>query len=89
MRALGIVAATLALHIFCIVVTVMKGKYKMALLGIFIPLLVYVSAIRWLVPNSRWAKRPLRRAEPEEAGQGGAPVGQVGRPLRADYGLAQ
>ena len=35
----------------------MKGKYKMALLGIFIPLLVYVSAIRLGRPNSRWAKR--------------------------------
>ena len=62
----GIVAATLALHVFCLVVTVMKGKYKMALLGIFIPLLVYVSAIRLGRPNSRWAKRHYGERNPKK-----------------------
>jgi len=60
------VSATLALHVFCIVVTVMKGKYKMALLGIFVPLIVYVSAIRLARPDSRWAKRRYGERRPKK-----------------------
>ena len=49
----GIVAAILGL----IVVSVMKGKYKLALFGAFIPLCALVAAVRLARPESRWAKR--------------------------------
>jgi hypothetical protein len=48
-----IVAAILGL----IVVSVMKGKYKLALFGAFIPLCALVAAMRLARPESRWAKR--------------------------------
>ena len=59
-----VVAAILAL----IVVSVMKGKYKLALFGAFIPLCALVAAMRLARPESRWAKRhygpaKLARAE--------------------------
>jgi L-lactate permease len=48
-----VVAAILGL----IVVSVMKGKYKLALFGAFIPLCALVAALRLARPESRWAKR--------------------------------
>ena len=48
-----VVTAILAM----IVVSVMKGKYKLALFGAFIPLCALVAAMRLARPESRWAKR--------------------------------
>ncbi len=48
-----VVAAILSL----ILVSVMKGKYKLALFGAFIPLCALVAAMRLARPESRWAKR--------------------------------
>jgi hypothetical protein len=55
----GVVALVLAivLMLLLIVVSVMKGKYKLALFGAFIPLFALVAAIRLARPESRWAKR--------------------------------
>ena len=54
--------------LWLIIVSVMKGKYKLALFGAFIPLFALVAAIRLARPESRWAKRrygpeKLARAE--------------------------
>jgi len=38
----------------------------MALIGIFVPLLVYVSAIRLARPRSRWAKRRYGEKNPKK-----------------------
>jgi len=54
-----VVAAILGL----IVVSVMKGKYKLALFGAFIPLCAVVAALRLARPESRWAKRRYRPAK--------------------------
>jgi hypothetical protein len=51
------VVITLALLLWWIVLSVMKGKYKLALFGAFIPLVALVAAIRLARPESRWAKR--------------------------------
>jgi hypothetical protein len=48
-----IIATILAL----ILVSVMKGKYKLALFGAFIPVCALVAALRLARPESRWAKR--------------------------------
>jgi hypothetical protein len=54
--ALGIVIVVLFELAFCAVV-VAKGKTRLALIGLFIPLLLQVSAVRLARPNSWWARR--------------------------------
>lgn len=68
--ALVVVIVTILL---LIVVSIMKGKYKLALFGAFIPLCALVAAVRLARPESRWAKRrygpeKLARAEKRTAG---------------------
>jgi hypothetical protein len=43
--------------VWLIVVSIMKGKYKLALFGAFIPMCALVAASRLARPESRWAKR--------------------------------
>ena len=67
-----IVGAVVATILGLIVVSVMKGKYKLALFGAFIPLCALVAAVRLARPESRWAKRrygpeKLARAEKRTA----------------------
>jgi hypothetical protein len=52
-----IVGAVVAAILGLIIVSVMKGKYKLALFGAFIPLCALVAALRLARPESRWAKR--------------------------------
>ena len=59
----GAGAAT-ALTLVLITVCVLKGKFKLALFGIFVPPLAWLGAVRLARPGSRWAKRrysPERR----------------------------
>lgn len=55
--AAAVTVAGIVLQVVVIVVSVTKGKYKMALFGTFIPLLAQVAAIRLARPGSRWARR--------------------------------
>jgi hypothetical protein len=60
--ALATVLLTAALVVLC----VMKGKYKLALFGAFVPVLAWAGALRLARPASRWAKAhysPRRLAE--------------------------
>ena len=46
-----------------------KGKYKLALFGTFVPFIAMVGAVRLARPGSRWAKRrysPRRVAKAKE-----------------------
>ena len=45
------------LELFVIFVLLYKGKYFMALISLFIPMVGWVGAIRLARPNSRWARR--------------------------------
>jgi hypothetical protein len=56
-------SATILVHLTCIGICLMKGKYKMALFGILVPFLAAVSAMRLARPGSRWAGR---RYSPEK-----------------------
>jgi hypothetical protein len=47
---------TIALHLSLVLLTVMKGKYRTALFGAFLPGIAWVSAIRLARPGSRWAR---------------------------------
>ncbi|HEY3674175.1 MAG TPA: hypothetical protein VGN51_24820 [Acidimicrobiia bacterium] len=71
----GAIALVLAIVtvLWLIIVSVMKGKYKLALFGAFVPLFALVAALRLARPESRWAKRryspgKLARAEQRTAG---------------------
>jgi hypothetical protein len=70
----GAIALVLAFTIvlWLIVVSVMKGKYKLALFGAFVPFFALVAATRLARPESRWARRrygpaTLARAEQRTA----------------------
>jgi lysyl-tRNA synthetase class 2 len=56
--------------LFLVVITLLKGKFWTALLGIMIPLFVFVGAIRLARPRSVWSRwryeaRPKRMARAE------------------------
>ena len=53
---IGADAAT-ALTLAQIIVCVLKGKFKLALFGIFVPPLAWIGALRLARPGSRWARR--------------------------------
>ena len=52
-----IVIPLVLLELFVIIVLLYKGKYFMALISLFIPMVGWVGAIRLARPNSRWARR--------------------------------
>jgi hypothetical protein len=55
--SLSVVIPLVVLQLVVIAVLLAKGKYFMALIGLFIPLVGYIGAIRLARPNSRWARR--------------------------------
>ncbi|MDL9935245.1 hypothetical protein QSJ18_00655 [Gordonia sp. ABSL1-1] len=57
--ALGplVLTANLPIHIFCVLMCVAKGKFATAVVGAFVPPLVWVGAIRLARPGSLWARR--------------------------------
>ena len=70
--AIATTIASLALFLLWIVICIVKGKYKLALFGAFVPLVAVIGAIRLARPTSRWAKRryspkKLARAEQRTA----------------------
>ena len=64
----GADAAT-ALTLVQIVVCVLKGKFKLALFGIFVPPLAWVGALRLARPRSRWARQRYGPGRLERAGK--------------------
>lgn len=56
----------LALHGLIILICVLKGKFRSALIGVFIPLVAWVTAVRLARPGTWWARRfygPKRQAK--------------------------
>jgi hypothetical protein len=64
----GADAAT-ALTLAMIIVCVLKGKFKLALFGIFVPPLAWLGAVRLARPASRWAKRRYGPQRQDDASQ--------------------
>lgn len=50
-------AISIGFHLGFVMVCVAKGKVKMALFGVFIPIVAPIGAVRLARPTSRWAKR--------------------------------
>jgi hypothetical protein len=66
------VLITLGLHAAFLVACLLKGKYRMALIGIFLPPVALIGAIRLAKPGSWWARRwyspkRLRRTQARSA----------------------
>ncbi len=80
------VVATLALLLGWIIVSIMKGKYKLALFGAFVPLVALVAAVRLARPESRWAKRHY---SPQKLARAQARTAALRRPVRAGHGLGE
>jgi hypothetical protein len=51
----------IVVNIGCVVLCVLKGKFKLALFGIFLAPIAYVGSIRLARPSSAWARRRYRR----------------------------
>jgi len=50
----------IVVDVACVVVCILKGKFKLGLFGIFVAPLAYVGAIRLARPTSAWARRRYR-----------------------------
>jgi hypothetical protein len=51
-----VLAASIALAVLAAVVSILKGKFYMGIIGLFIPVVGYVAAIRLARPRSLWAR---------------------------------
>lgn len=54
---IALVALIVCLDITCLVITILKGKYWFAAIGILLHPLWYIGAVRLAKPGSRWARR--------------------------------
>lgn len=56
-----ILAVSVTLAVVASVAAILKGKFFMGMIGLFIPVIAYVAAIRLARPNSAWARRRYAR----------------------------
>ncbi|HEX7097255.1 MAG TPA: hypothetical protein VF183_15320 [Acidimicrobiales bacterium] len=56
----GLTSATLIASVLGVVVCAAKGKYRLALFAIFVPLIAVIGAVRMARPGSPWARRFYR-----------------------------
>ena len=52
-----VVAASVVLAVVASIISIVKGKFYLGIIGLFIPFLAYVAAIRLARPRSLWARR--------------------------------
>ena len=52
-----VLAVSIALAVVAAFVSILKGKYYMGIIGLFIPVIAYVAAVRLARPRSAWAHR--------------------------------
>jgi hypothetical protein len=70
----GAVAATVVVHFLLCLVTMVKGKVRLALFGLVVPFVALVGSVRLARPGSPWARRlyrnrPRTRARAERRAQ--------------------
>jgi hypothetical protein len=53
----SITVPIIVIHVGAVFLCVLKGKYKMALIGALVPIVAEIGAIRLARPKSRWARR--------------------------------
>jgi len=94
-RVAGIDSAELSLRISatsvlvtdaCLaLVCVLKGKYRSALFGLFLPPVGFIGAVRLARPNSIWARRRYRGKRLERATRRAADFDRRWKPVQADW----
>jgi len=62
-----VLVISLALAVVAAVVCVLKGKYYMGMVGLFIPPIAYIGAIRLARPKSYWARKRFENNEKKMA----------------------
>jgi hypothetical protein len=61
------IAVTAVVHLGVVLVCVRKGKYSTAVLGVFLPPVAWVGAVRLARPKSTWARRRYDQAKTARA----------------------
>jgi hypothetical protein len=56
-RGEGVVALTVLINVCFALVTIMKGRVLLGVIGVFVPLLALVAALRLARPGSPWSRR--------------------------------
>ena len=56
----GVVALTVAVNLVCALVAILKGRVVLGVVGVFVPVLALVAALRLARPTSPWARRRYR-----------------------------
>ncbi len=51
-----VIAVSVTLAVIAAVISILKGKFYMGIIGLFIPVLAYVAAVRLARPRSIWAR---------------------------------
>jgi hypothetical protein len=57
----GVVALTVAVNLVFALVTILKGRVVLGVVGVFVPVVALVAALRLARPTSPWARRRYRR----------------------------
>jgi hypothetical protein len=81
LTATGILIADFVLAFVC----VLKGKYRSALLGLFLPPIAWVGALRLARPSSIWARHRYRGRRLERATHRAADFDRRWAPLQTDW----
>jgi hypothetical protein len=53
----GVVAATVLVNLACALVAILKGRVVLGVVGVFVPVVALVGALRLARPHSPWARR--------------------------------
>ncbi|MFG2333735.1 hypothetical protein ACGFMM_29555 [Streptomyces sp. NPDC048604] len=57
----GLFALTLAVNFLFVLIALLKGKFRMAVIGTLVPFVAIVGALRLARPGSTWARKAYRR----------------------------
>jgi hypothetical protein len=62
-RGEGVVAATVSVNLAFALVAILKGRVVLGVVGVFVPLVALVAAVRLAHPTSPWARRWYREGD--------------------------
>ncbi|GIM90561.1 hypothetical protein [Paractinoplanes toevensis] len=62
-----VVAASALVHVATLLICVRKGKYSTAVLGVFLPPVAWIGAVRLARPGSKWSRNRYDAAEEARA----------------------
>jgi hypothetical protein len=75
----------LVLHLLLVAITALKGKYPMALIGLFVGPVTWFGAVRLARPTSPWARKRYSREKLDRAKARAAAFDQRWAPVRRNW----